>query len=219
MGIIKRGILGGVTNKIGNVVGSSWKGIATLRSLPLSVANPNTRLQRENRSSFAMFSKMGSQVLTTVCQPLWNRDAKKMSGFNAYVMENKRAYDEDPEAWAINPVMSKGKLSAPLLTCRYEEAGGFLELNWDTALSSPADDDNDLAYIQVISVDETTLTDVKYKAKGYAHKIVRSAGSVSLTGIPTKPERGKWIVSLSFKSSDGQEVANSSSKTITFPGE
>ncbi len=25
MGIIKRGILGGVSNKIGNVVGSSWK--------------------------------------------------------------------------------------------------------------------------------------------------------------------------------------------------
>ena len=57
MGIIKRGILGGVSNKVGNVVGSSWKGIATLRSLPLSVANPNTLAQRNNRTSFSIMSK------------------------------------------------------------------------------------------------------------------------------------------------------------------
>ena len=99
MGIIKRGILGGVANKIGNVVGSSWKGIATLRSLPLSVANPRTLAQRINRNSFSLMSKLGSDVLATVCQPLWNRDAKQMSGFNAYVMENKRAYDADYAAW------------------------------------------------------------------------------------------------------------------------
>ncbi len=40
MGIIKRGILGGFSNKVANVVGSSWKGINTMRALPLSVANP-----------------------------------------------------------------------------------------------------------------------------------------------------------------------------------
>ena len=106
MGIIKRGILGGVSNKIGNVVGSSWKGIATLRSLPLSVANPNTAAQRSNRDSFTIMSKLGSEVLATVCQPLWNREAKQMSGFNAYVKENKLAYDENWIGWLANPIMS-----------------------------------------------------------------------------------------------------------------
>ena len=123
MGVIKRGILGGVSNKVGNVVGSSWKGIATLRSLPLSVANPNTKAQRDNRSTFSAMSKLGSDVLTTVCQPLWNRDAKQMSRFNAYVMENKRAFDADPIEWVLNPIMSKGNLSATLSNAALADAG------------------------------------------------------------------------------------------------
>ena len=123
MGVIKRGILGGVSNKIGNVVGSSWKGIATLRSLPLSVANPNTTAQRTNRNSFSIMSKLGSDVLATVCQPLWNRDAKQMSGFNAYVMYNKRAYDENWVEWLANPIMSKGSLSATLTNIGINDGG------------------------------------------------------------------------------------------------
>lgn len=216
MGIIKRGILGGVANKIGNVVGSSWKGIATLRSLPLSVANPNTYLQKRNRNSFALFSKMGSQVLTTVCQPLWNRDAKQMSGFNAYVMENKRKYDASPAEWEQNPVMSKGRLSSRLLTAFYETEGSMLNVTWDTTLSNPADDNDDLAYIQIISVDDTNPAEPIYSAKGYANVITRDKGTVSLAGVPNRPASGKFIVSLSFKSMDGQEVAKSSSKTVDF---
>ena len=217
MGIIKRGILGGVSNKIGNVVGSSWKGIATLRSLPLSVANPNTYSQRQNRNSFALFSKLGSQVLSTVCQPLWNRDAKQMSGFNAYVMDNKRAYDEDPEAWAANPIMSKGRLSSKLLTCSYVTINSVLTVSWDETLVNPADDNSDLAYIQIISVNTTNPASPTYSAIGYANVIARSAGSVSLAGVPNRPESGKFIVSLSFKSEDGQEVATNSSMSIDFP--
>src|SRR5690606_508733 len=42
MGIIKQGILGGFSGKVGNVVGASWKGIDYIRSLPSSVSNPRT---------------------------------------------------------------------------------------------------------------------------------------------------------------------------------
>ena len=40
MAIISQGILGGISGKIGNVVGGSWKGIDYLRIMPASVANP-----------------------------------------------------------------------------------------------------------------------------------------------------------------------------------
>ena len=45
MGVIKQGILGGFQNKVGAVIGSNWKGIATMRSRPISVANPRTGKQ------------------------------------------------------------------------------------------------------------------------------------------------------------------------------
>lgn len=45
MGTIKKGILGGFSGKVGTVVGSSWKGIAYMRSLPQNMKNPRTEGQ------------------------------------------------------------------------------------------------------------------------------------------------------------------------------
>ena len=216
MGIIKRGILGGVSNKIGNVVGSSWKGIATLRSLPLSVANPRTQAQRNNRDTFTLMSKLGSEVLATICQPLWNRDAKQMSGFNAYVMYNKKAFDADPLEWLINPIMSKGNLSATLQNAGINDGGANLVLVWDNSLQNPQDSTDDVAYAQVIHQDNTDPDNPVFHAKGFVTTAKRSEGHVEVAN-PFTPHTGdKLIMSLSFKSVDGREVATSSSLIISL---
>ena len=88
MAIIKRGILGGFSNKIGNVVGTSWKGISVMRSLPQSVHNPKTEAQEEQRTNFAVASKLGSQLLDTVIKPFWDKRAIRMSGYNLWVQKN-----------------------------------------------------------------------------------------------------------------------------------
>ena len=217
MGVIKRGILGGVSNKIGNVVGSSWKGIATLRSLPLSVANPNTQEQRTNRNSFSIMSKLGSDVLATVCQPLWNRDAKQMSGFNAYVKENKLAYDENELAWLANPIMSKGVLSAHLNNVANDVPNNTVHLLFPGAMVNPQDSLDDVAYVQIIHQNNEDPSKPVYEARGYATGALRSLGEVAAT-YPFEVKPGdKLIVSLSFKSADGREVATSETKVYTRP--
>ena len=216
MGIIKRGILGGVSNKIGNVVGSSWKGIATLRSLPLSVANPNTSAQRTNRDSFTIMSKLGSDVLATVCQPLWNRDAKQMSGFNAYVMYNKKAFDADPVEWVLNPIMSKGVLSATLQNVGLNDGGVNLVFVFDSSLKNPQDSNDDVAYLQVIHQNNSDPAKPVFSAKGFVTNAKRTDGHVQVTNPFTTVEGDKLILSLSFKSVDGREVATSSSLVIAL---
>ena len=216
MGIIKRGILGGVSNKIGNVVGSSWKGIATLRSLPLSVANPNTKAQRDNRATFTVMSQLGSEVLATICQPLWNRDAKQMSGFNAYVMNNKKAFDANPLEWLMNPVMSKGNLSATLSNVGLANGGANLTLVFDTELKNPQDSTDDIAYVQVIHQDNTDPEKPVFHAKGFITNAKRSTGTVQVANPFETSEGDKLIISLSFKSVDGREVATSSSLIISL---
>lgn len=57
MGIIKQGITGGFSGNVGNVIGGSWKGIAYMRIRPVSVANPQTDLQMDQRSKFAVTIK------------------------------------------------------------------------------------------------------------------------------------------------------------------
>lgn len=52
MGKISQGILGGLSGKVGNVIGASWKGIDYLRIKPSSVANPRTPGQVNQRNKF-----------------------------------------------------------------------------------------------------------------------------------------------------------------------
>ena len=105
MGIIRRGILGGFSGKVANVVGSSWKGIAVMRALPLSVTNPKTVGQVEQRSAFSIISKFASSILTVWVKPLWDRQAQSMSGYNAFIQQNVDIVKSDKELIIENLTM------------------------------------------------------------------------------------------------------------------
>ncbi|GGK53297.1 MULTISPECIES: DUF6266 family protein [Flavobacteriaceae] len=53
MGKIAQGILGGLSGKVGNIIGGSWKGIDYIRIKPSSVANPRTVGQVNQRNKFS----------------------------------------------------------------------------------------------------------------------------------------------------------------------
>ena len=88
MGVIKQGILGGFSGKVANVVGSSWKGVAVIKSLPLSVANPNTAGQQAQRGAMTTCVEAARVLLPVLITLFWNRFAQGMSGFNAFVKQN-----------------------------------------------------------------------------------------------------------------------------------
>ena len=88
MGVIRQGILGGFSGKVANVVGSSWKGIAVLKSLPLSVANPKTVGQQAQRGAMTQIVEASRILLASLIQPYWNPFAQRMSGYNMFVKEN-----------------------------------------------------------------------------------------------------------------------------------
>lgn len=113
MAIIKQGILGGFKKKIGSVVGSSWKGIATMRSLPLSVANPKTAAQVSNRNRFKTCSEFASEILSAVIKPLMDRFAGQMSGYNYFCKLNKAVFANPSIPTWGSLVISKGKMLAP----------------------------------------------------------------------------------------------------------
>ncbi len=131
-----------------------------------------------------------------------------MSGFNAYVMENKRAYDEGWVAWMGNPIMSKGSLSATLSNVGINDGGANLALVFDTSLKNPQDSNDDVAYVQVIHRDNSNPAKPTWHAKGFVTNATRSAGHVTVANPFETAEGDKLILSLSFKSVDGREVAD-----------
>lgn len=110
MGKIKQGILGGVSGKVANVVGSSWKGIAYLKALPLSVANPRTAAQQLQRGKMREIVSDSRLLLASLIQVYWNPFAQFMSGYNAYVKENIDAYNETSLNTPADLFASRGTL-------------------------------------------------------------------------------------------------------------
>jgi hypothetical protein len=82
MARIKNGILGGVSGKIGNVVGGSWNGIDYLRTLQSDVKQPNTELQSTQRLKFKTVIRF-LQPLNEVIRIGFKAWTVKMSAFNA----------------------------------------------------------------------------------------------------------------------------------------
>ena len=115
MGVIKQGILGGFSGKVSNVVGTSWKGIAVMKALPLSVANPRTAAQVAQRNKMAGCVAMLQPILSQVIKPLNDRFAGKMSGFNYALQTSIYAFDDagdlnDPSLFKISRAANKAQL-------------------------------------------------------------------------------------------------------------
>lgn len=93
MAKIKQGILGGFSGKVANVVGTSWKGRAVMKSQPLSVSNPRTEAQQEQRGKFSKVAELASKVLTQFVQPVENPISGDISGYNKFCKDNKSAFN------------------------------------------------------------------------------------------------------------------------------
>jgi hypothetical protein len=114
MGVIKKGILGGVAGTVGNVVGGNWKGIDYLRSKPASVANPKTLKQQTQRAKFTTILNF-LKPLTSLLSIGYKNYATGMTGFNVAMSYNvKNAITGTYPSFTVNyPVaqISKGNLT------------------------------------------------------------------------------------------------------------
>ena len=132
MGVIKQGILGGFRGSVANVVGSSWKGIAVMKSKPLSVANPRTAGQVTNRQSFSAVVAFATIILSTIIKPLLDRIAVQMSGYNFFMSLNKSLFDVTGLIVPEDLVISKGTVTGVSNLCTVaDDSNETILLTWD----------------------------------------------------------------------------------------
>lgn len=208
MGIIKRGILGGFSNKVANVVGSSWKGIAVIKSLPLSVANPNTAAQQSQRNKFSACVLFAGTILTTVIKPCWDRWAQRMSGYNAFVQTN---IDFFSSAGLITPaslITARGSLVGVVnLAAQADASLGTITINWDDNSGSGNAAASDDAYAVVYNF---TTQELIQAGPGLA----RNDGQIDVTGLTLVVGQVIWVY-LAFRQTSGFLVSDSSAVSCT----
>ena len=203
MATFKQGILGGFSGKVGGVIGSSWKGIDTMRSQPSSVTNPRTNAQVANRTRFKSVSMLAAAMLTTIVKPLNDRFAQKMSGFNDFCQRNASAFDALGAFVPGSLVLSKGKLTAPSDLHLIRVSDGVMSVSFTTDITGSFDAGTDKVYAVVLSQDGDVL--------GVSSGVVlRSSGAVTVIIPDGIDDTADIFMYLSFLRADGTQVSNSS---------
>ena len=203
MATFKQGILGGFSGKVGGVIGSSWKGIDTMRSQPSSVTNPRTNAQVANRSRFKSVSQLAAAMLTTIVKPLNDRFAQKMSGFNDFCQRNAGAFDALGAFVPANLVLSKGKLSAPVALEQQPTDYTTVTADFSPILYGSFDAPTDKVYAVVIGKDGDIL--------GISSAVhIRSQATVDVPTPEGRSAADPGTLYVSFLRADGTQVSNSS---------
>ena len=204
MGKIAQGILGGLSGKVGNVIGGSWKGIDYIRIKPSSVANPRTEAQVNQRNKFSAtieFLQPNKDFLNVGFKAF----AVKKTAFNAamsYVLGN--AITGTAPNFIVDyssALLSKGNLSNPLNGSVDLATANQVTFNWDdNSLDGNA---NTTDKSMVLAYNPSKKESI-YILDG----AIRSATSQILT-LPTSYTGDTVELFMAFVSIDGKIVSNS----------
>ena len=207
MATIKRGILGGFTGKVGSVIGSSWKGIETMRSMPISVLNPRTTAQINNRNRFKSVAFIASQMLTQLIKPLNDRFAQGMSGYNVFCSRNRNVFNAAGVFQGALMKLSVGKLSPAVIASVDSATGSQINVQFPTAPIGSFDSGEDFVYACILSPDGDLLgqSTGDFQRKDGLAQIICNNGPYPTATLHCY---------LAFKRNDGSMVSNSAYSSI-----
>lgn len=204
---MKQGIFGGLSGKVGNLTGSSWKGTPVVKSRPQSVAYPATTgqvAQTTKMSAIVAFCKL---ILSGWIKPLWDRAAVGMSGYNAFVKTNIAEFADGEINDYANLVMSKGTMAATSFLIEPPVATDEgLAISWASSSLTGLQLASDISFVCVIN--ETTGEVVINSGA------LRSASASGVTFSAPLAAADVLHVYLAFKRANGTVISNNSYSTV-----
>jgi hypothetical protein len=204
MGKIVGGPFGQLSGKTGDLVGGSWKGIATIKRYQPKVANPQTAGQVAQRGKMANVVAFAQAILATVIKPCWDRFQSGQSGFNAFVSRNIALFTGALPSIYANLITSTGKMAATsIATIVATDLSADVTITWLDDTGQGFKLTSDRAYIVIAhqGVD---------RVFGFATAAIRDDLSVTVQ-LDDAPAAGTTLhVYLTFLRADGTVVSQNS---------
>tara|TARA_R110002033_G_scaffold152401_1_gene189057 strand:+ start:2597 stop:3238 length:642 start_codon:yes stop_codon:yes gene_type:complete len=204
MGKIAQGILGGLSGKVGNIIGGSWKGIDYIRIKPSSVANPRTEGQVNQRNKFTITLEY-IQATSDFVKIGYKSFAVKKTEFNAamsYVLNN--AVGGIAPNFTIDyslALLSRGPLSGVLNGTTVLTTPGQVTFDWDDNSAEGNANVTDKAMVLVYNPS-------KKESISILNGAVRTIQTQTIT-IPNTYAGDTVELFMAFVSEDGKTVSNS----------
>lgn len=205
MGKISQGILGGVSGKVGNVIGGNWKGIDYIRIKPSSVANPRTDGQVMQRNKFTVTLEF-LQAVKPFVKAGYRNLANKKTEFNAamsYILNNAiTGIDPDFVVDYNAALLSRGGLSTPLSPTADASVSGVVTFTWgdnSTETNASATDKVMLLVYNPVKKESVSIV---------GNGATRVDGSLSIP-LPSTYAGDAIELFIAFMSADGTQLSNS----------
>jgi hypothetical protein len=204
MGKISQGILGGLSGKVGNVIGGSWKGIDYIRIKPSSVANPRTEGQVNQRNRFTVTLEF-LQAIQPFIKQGYKSLAIRKTEFNAamsYILNN--AVTGVAPNFSVNytdALVSRGGLSGVLNGTTDLSVAGEVTFGWQDNSDEGNANTTDKAMLLVYNPS-------KKESISVIDGNLRTAGSETVV-IPNTYAGDTVELFAAFISADGRSVSNS----------
>ncbi len=202
MAIYVKGALGSFSGKLGNVVGSNWRSIDYLRSLPKPSKKAATDKQIAHRSKFALVIEFLNPLRSFINMGYNDSQERKMTAFNRAVRHLLPKVEGEYPDFIIpydEVRLSKGSLKtiSPLVT---KNLDGDLDITWDPTVNPLSSEADDLVYF--IMYNEATKDYFLYQ------DAIREDGEDSIN--PEIMGQGELHIWSAVSSSDGSKRSNSS---------
>lgn len=202
MAIYVKGALGAFSGKLGNIVGSSWRSIDYLRSLPKPSKKTATAKQIAHRAKFALVVEFLNPLRSFINMGYNDSQEQKMTAFNratSHLITKVEGQYPDFTIPYDEVKLSKGSLKgiSPLVT---KNLDGDLEITWDPAVNPLSSEADDLVYF--IMYNETSKDYFLYQ------DAVRDDGEDIID--PEIMGQGELHIWSAVSSSDGSNRSNSS---------
>lgn len=129
----QKGILGVFSGKVGTVVGSSWRGIDYMRSLPKKTTKTATQAQTDQRYKFGLvnnFFKSISSLIDIGYQSLAGNQTPMNVAVAYHLKEAVMGTSPDFDIDLTKVVISRGELLSPWLPAASVSTAGEIDFNW-----------------------------------------------------------------------------------------
>lgn len=201
----KKGILGGFYGTVGNVIGSSWRGIEYIKSKPASVNDANTEAQRMQRQKFELIVSFLRKVKPVIDIGFVRGNVRSTSMNRATSYNLKNAITgtyPDQEIDFPSLLISRGDLTPSQDASVESTDPAEVGFSWadNTGMGSAQADD-----MAVLLVYSPELGIASYLIDD---SIIRLDGGYTMT-LPSGYEGETVECYLAFVSADGKETSNS----------
>ena len=205
--VVSNPLIGHSRKSIGNATFTTWKGIDVLKTKPISVANPNSDGQSQQRSAFRQMVE-AFRNMPAVIQSGFKKLAVKKSEFNAFMSYNlKNAFNlAVPPAATLVPadvLISKGTIATTGLTNAVSSrAANTVVVNFPATADQPGQSLTDVALVAVYN-------ETKGDFYGEVTAAARNTGTASIA-LPAEWEVGDVLtVYLGFSNPLSKETSDS----------